>query len=749
MTKEFSEAIRSFHRDIGQKRGMNATLTGMNTSTLTTIRSDCQSVVICCARLARYHYLTNTQFPVSFEDSLIPLQEFKILGLGEGLRLFEKAGHKDRFCHLADLLMKDPQLFAEIVYLALVSADCSLEVKPSNSLSGDDRVRFVFGTLPALYNFFLSQVDRVNGLALVQSIVRLHVYLHGCHFSESHRFVTDIVFSFFLATNPGHFFEVAVHRMMPGLLPRALGGRHLGYAKVSSTLAREPYVVELVEFCEGLLGRMREYIGLLPSAAIALIHAVAAIDQEEFPIMRAFVFENLFLAYIQRYIPLARADILRDVADILRCYYPQAYCQSRLYGVVQELLPKVETSSMDSFFNTLLGQKDEESSLTGAFVYSGRMSMLTGRDFHLFYCIVQYFREYAGRENPVAFNTILAGLGAPQSDNDNRYLPLVAWNSSPGKGKLDLEDTRQLEEVLDALDSIEISGLEFDTPDELIEKLTRYTDPFIDVHQRLRLETQPDLLFDQSTSLTAFNANSGKLHQYGISLESDLYEIRARLEKEREQLARMQMRYIQDTVLPALMEQDPELAFRPDDLDGSESKITRLTVTLKARLTEFTLTLDAAASVQRVFHGRYVDQMGECLRKSTAGSARQYARVFSEHVKLNGNFLRRGPRASYDAFKAAALPFHEIDCDANLQTVLTLIVRAMRPLQRMNDRSLALTMAMSTNSSLIALRLFLVHTLVKQDFLMQSLLGQEAVGLIERFCRVIAIIQPTAPPFLV
>jgi hypothetical protein len=223
----FASQIHSFHREFNKERCMIVPTVAVNTGTLTEIKNDCAELVTGMAQLCRFVYVSAS--PPS--DIELPLQEIRLMALGDGLRLFEKPGHKDRYSHLISLLSTDAGLFAEVVYLALVS----------RVLSEDDLARFIFGTLPAVFNFFLCQPDRVCAFEFVRRVLDLHSYLHGFELSRGHALLPDLVFSFFVATNPVGFFEMALRPLLPQLLPRCLMRKDLRYEKCSTGFHRPSY----------------------------------------------------------------------------------------------------------------------------------------------------------------------------------------------------------------------------------------------------------------------------------------------------------------------------------------------------------------------------------------------------------------------------------------------------------------------------------------------------------------------------
>jgi hypothetical protein len=322
----FASEIHSFHREFNKERCVIVPIMAVNTGTLAEIKNDCAGITYAMAQLCRFVYASASP-PADFE---VPLQDIRLMSLADGLRVFEKPGHKDRYCHLMSFLAGEAGLFAEIAYLTLVSRE----------LSDDDQARFIFVTLPSTFNFFLCQADRTCAFQFVRRVLDLHCYLHGFELSQAHVFLPELVFSFFVTTKPVRFFEMALRPLLPLLLPRCLMQKDQKYTKCGDGLHRFSLWQILADFISRLLDRMISSLPLLPPAALDLIQHVAKVGPDNPTVRYFFIFDFMFVGYIRRFSGCERPEIIGDVVQVLRCFYPQTDFPSKLYPTVGPIIER-------------------------------------------------------------------------------------------------------------------------------------------------------------------------------------------------------------------------------------------------------------------------------------------------------------------------------------------------------------------------------------------------------------------------
>jgi hypothetical protein len=730
----FSDAIRQFHRAVSAEHSTTIASEQMNASTVTALKEEMTAILANSAQIARYHYLTNSPCPGSFVESLYPLQEFQLLLLAEGLRRFEKPNHKDRFSQLIEYLTATPTLFAQLLYLALVRpADGS-------GWGADDRARFVFGTLPAVYHFFLRQADRQNGLRLVAALLELHAFLHGCDFSCAHRFLNDIIFSFFLAMNPVRFFDIAVQPLMPWIMPRALGKKEFRYSKSGALLTRNAYLLQIVQLCEEAFTTMAGAVQLLPPASLELIRGIASVNSGEFPIIYGFIFDGLFLSYIQKYLVSDRPHIITDIVRVMRCYFPQKYFPSRLHAQVEPLMTDSGRASLTAFLSRLIeGDPIPPSPLTEVVQLTGCRTLMTSRDLCLIWQATQDFAEIADQETVGNLRRLLGNFGPPQIIEDDKYIPIATWNFVSTKTKVHLQDTRQFEEVLEALNLLDFSTVHFSTSEDFIDKLLGFASPFLHVTQRLRISFQPDLLLHHMDILNAFRSNRESVHSHGQILSSYLYHALARTADDRYQLNHIRSLYIAGIALPSLFERSPpDFGYRATDLPPDPRVIIRLRKSISAYLSSLGLSPSGFSAVSAAFYAEFVDRIGAAVLELDCSALEHLSGRFAAFCTANRDFAAGAGEAQLTLISDAALLLQRIGGGGSVCGSLRVIAAVLGRLKRSPDLGVALAIAMSGNIDLVAIGRFLEDILFPYAELICCVLPEDDLVLFPRFIRLVS-----------
>jgi hypothetical protein len=321
LMSEFRTSFDKFCRVFNGERSSIVPLISMNTKGLTEMQQEARILIENVNTLCRVNYIFHSRKCLSLSELCLPLSEFKTLGIAASLRLFTRPNHKDRFSHLINFLVSNPEIFSQVTYFYLVRADLfDPDAPPEFGLTADDRTFFCFNTFPCVYLYFLTHPDRANALSYISSLFKLHFFLHNDTLSPRHEFLRDLVFSYFLVTNPGKFFDSAVLPLLPFFRMYA-ENRPLSYSG-DSHLIRHEYWKQVVFFVERLLGRLTLCVALLPEPARHL----AALILDLRPSCPSFKYhmlvETCIGRYLMHYIDSPDKLILRDSARALFCIAP-------------------------------------------------------------------------------------------------------------------------------------------------------------------------------------------------------------------------------------------------------------------------------------------------------------------------------------------------------------------------------------------------------------------------------------------
>lgn len=107
-------------------------------------------------------------------------------------------------------MRKTLTFFSQNIYFFLTQNDYE-------TITDDDKSFFCFSTVPAIFLYFITKESQETALLFFENLFDFHFYIYpqinpNLHNSETElpNFLNDIVFGYFLATNPGLFFENAI-----------------------------------------------------------------------------------------------------------------------------------------------------------------------------------------------------------------------------------------------------------------------------------------------------------------------------------------------------------------------------------------------------------------------------------------------------------------------------------------------------------------------------------------------------------
>jgi hypothetical protein len=517
-------------------------------------------------------------------------------------------------------------------------------------------------------------------------------------------------------------------------------GKDTRHTKQGRGIVRIPYWQHLAQTADRLLRGMVAGAALLPSGSFALIKNLLPFGQY------LFVFDDLFLDYIRRFIT-DRPEILRDLLSMLRCYYPQRDFPNPLYAMVSQYLTTKPTSPLDQFLTGLLAADVSPSQLDDAFQIAGKETAFTAHDLKMIWQIATDFLEYADRNKPAALATLVAQIAPPTSEDDEKYLIVPSWNCPGGKLKCDIQELRHLDDVVDAFDLVRLPALNFATSEELVDQLLRFSGQFLDINQRLSIETYPEIFHtNREEAVRAVQRNMESVRRFGAVLCGGLFWISDRRPKDDRRLESLAELHIERAVLPSLFEMFPaDFAFGKADL-LSRTAVLRFFAAFDARLGALGLLPDAQRLVRRAFFLEFVDRVDIALQ--TPANLINFSKIFTQFCQDKRDVIARLPRERMNLVMASATNLQQIAAGWKMRHCLQLIIRTMAVLQVYDETITTLVIAMSGNLDLVSVNKFLKAFLLTQRDVAKAILGEGDLKLLGLFTRAFKILQLAAyaPP---
>lgn len=117
----FRTQFDEFMREFSEERSLVVATTSINMKAVRDLRQEYLELLSINAVLARLHYIAHASRSFTIDELQFPLKGIQTISMAASLGLFVKPNHKDRFAILIDFLRRNPDLFAQILYFALVA----------------------------------------------------------------------------------------------------------------------------------------------------------------------------------------------------------------------------------------------------------------------------------------------------------------------------------------------------------------------------------------------------------------------------------------------------------------------------------------------------------------------------------------------------------------------------------------------------------------------------------------------------
>jgi hypothetical protein len=691
---------------------------------------------------------------------LAPLRDFKAVSVGDSLRLFERPGHKDRYRQLVDYLASHPDLYAQLVYLFLLAPDGDLFDLPdatnSVTFSPDDRLRFCYCTVPASFNFCLTALDCDHALRMIDSVLKLHFYFRKLDLAASHDYLEDLVFGFFLATNPGAFFENAVIPLLPSLT-RMISSHDVRYGPAApppsdsiDALPRLQYWQALIVISRDMLGLMKRAIPLLPSPVRDLIRRIGSIEAGSYPLVERFVFLGLFCGYITNFVPFERPEVLVDLVHVFRCHCSQEYCPDRFFSTLSALLAKDSASRLSGFFDALLDARHpiEPLLLTEGFALSGRHSIVTSRDMGLILRASHYLVAFADSAGISGLQPLVAGLLPPVNpEDDEKFLLFEAWSSDTPKIKLSQRESLPIDEALDAMNAVSIESLGFEDLSELSEKVRKLGGGFLSVTQRMRIEAEPRILTHDDRLLADLRSDCAAARQRSESFLNCLCFVNGQKEQLERTLDAIRSDYTRKTVLPGMAELWPsEFLVRKGEIDSPCKAITRVLESVGQRLNSLSnpLSAEGIRKVRNASVLALVDQYQATQRRLNPINPATFAAQFMSHGKNSHGLVSSMGKCQQAQFSQVILLLMNVNTCDHAGYYLEMLIRAMKMAGLFDNDLVAFAISQSANAELVIVNELLIKILFPTQVLVQFMWPREDWECFQRFSVILkAILRST------
>jgi hypothetical protein len=357
--------------------------------------------------------------------------------------------------------------------------------------------------------------------------------------------------------------------------------------------------------------------------------------------------------------------------------------------------------------------------------------------------MVTSFTNY-GDPDPLKYlASVLSNLGAPLIEDDEKFLVLVAWESSDAiTSTLDLREVRHFDELVDGLNMIDMSHLEFGTPTELVDQLLQFSGQFLDVNQQLTLAADPSLLLKVNYALKAVRENGRLIQNYADSLYQELYMVRWQGKRIQRQVNAISKLYAEKVVLPSLFEQLPDkFCFGPSDLLAKTPVFVTVMENMEVALSRFGLVGDGLEILRRAFTMAFVDQVNAAQSAQQPADWEPVSKLFAAFLLEKRGIERACTPGKESIIKKASSLFKKIKKEGQMSVSLAMLFNAMTLLQMDDDMIVALAIANSYNLDLFGVLLFAKGFLSFHDEVTTCIFSENEQMLLRRFAKALELIQ--------
>lgn len=737
MKSEFQKNFEAFCRIFQSEKRSVAPLVKINNKAILEIREEGSKLIEEAVFLTRMNYLTQTQKNFNLEDYIFCLKDFSTLSTSDSLRLFKKPNHKDRFSLIISFLSKNTSILSQIVYFFLKDDN------ENNIISEDDKSFFCFSTIPAIFLYFITKESQEAALLFFENLFQFYFTFDEKFTStmlkpekKIPKFLDDIVFGYFLATNPGYFFDNAIEPVL-NITISFIQDIIYYYTK---TLCRTSYWKKVIHFVRIILERMTSMIYLLPISARKLITLLIQSTEKnnESELKYKLIVDNIICRYITTYIRSPNMILLSDAAIVLRtsCSIPTYIGKEATQLVLNSNIKQL----IDNLFNAVKTDKETTSDFSLALNLIGSFTFITPRDLGLLFRSITSYVELCEKPstptevsaNRPIIKKKFTGIDIPSSNSDQKYLQLRTSFTDQTVSNVKLAYTNPYDDLVDIINSIDTSHWEYSTPEELIDKLFKFQ-PF-PIDTILKSTITPEILSDTEKVLTDIKNNKELLNSFLQKLSKSIFV----LQNEREQFS-MQCKIhrgiiMKKFVVPYIHDKNPfDFIFKLNDLFSPSTLYGKLIDNVDKRIQPLQLSTDNTFELKKIFILEFIDQIDIQFEFQTKVAKEKISKIYSDFCQGNSDtVMKLSPQISR-ILSNASMELQFVKNYQKISSNLTICLNAVRSLSVFDNKVAAIAMAISIsgNPEIFGF-LYFVNGYFK-DVITNIILNEEERGLLDIF----------------
>ena len=679
---DFHEQFEDFHAKFGTERSLIVALNSIKSKTSKQLNDEFSKYINSQALLSRLHYISHAVRDFTLDYLQFPLKGITPVSVSISMKLFQKTNDKDRYSFAIYFLKERPTVFAQIVYFSFLTPyndSFPPSIEGINTFTEDDLKYFCFSTFPAMYNYFSTQYDQQSGISFITSMFNLHLSLHGPNFGKPHKFLSYLVLSFFLTTNPGLFFEVSLKPLLCEYNQKIHLIRYT-YRKIGKLLLRMDYWEYCLMFAFQLLEEMCKNVPLLPQAARLLITEISKINTEGFPFAEFFIFESMICNYLENTLLSNNLTILHDVCNVFRYHYPHNIVKTSAHPILEIITKKKNFSDLLAFQSRIECFKlknpinPENDPMTIAVSHCERYTLFTTRDFYLIRNCIGIFLKFADESKVTELQNAYNTLNEPKCIDENQFFKINPWDngqpnskSSKSTEKVDLNATKAFDEVIDCLSTINCQKIPFKSVNDLSTQTLTYCSKMLTNMQRIRIANMKSDFKENGSgmikALEVVQTNKNALKNTSDELFTSIFMINSETQKNDDRALHLLSLLIQWKILPLMNELYPfDFNFTSRDIFAaadSKNALSSVFKVIETHISPLKLPKKHDELIKKRLMMMYLDQIDSMYdyQKNSVTAVllsmmRKYVPKVPDKVFKSGKMSKNIAKKAMDLFKA-------------------------------------------------------------------------------------------------
>jgi hypothetical protein len=333
----------------------------------------------------------------------------------------------------------------------------------------------------------------------------------------------------------------------------------------------------------------------------------------------------------------------------------------------------------------------------------------------------------------------------PKIVNDRDFFPMRVIDGDGNADEIEIQPTQPYDELVNLLNFVDTSGLDYSTPVELQRQLPMLCTAFMAPMLAQRLT--PELLMQTEAPERLAIQNRLYLKPIGERIASGLFASRAEVARLRVQLRSLFDIVVRTQLMPALADAYPlDFMIDGEDLFAPAEAYARLLGHVTHRISALGLTPESDALVTRTFFLDFVDQIDVAMDfQKTIMSAKLPKRLatFCQAHTAAVDALSERQRV---VLGRAAVALHGVRRVHSISYNLRVALRALRPLTILPPATMAIAVAMSGNPDIAGFADF-INRYLRDDAILAVILLPEEQDLIARLRSAVQTVdRPSTPP---